>query len=117
MPEVGDNFCRFSCCDIFMVLWHFQIIYSEKITLNILKLMKKIFTLSLIVCAAVQGGVAQNVAVNADASLPNSSAMLDVKSNSKGLLIPRVALTGITDVTTIASPANSLMVYNTASAG
>ena len=43
--------------------------------------------------------------------------MLDVKSNSKGLLIPRVALTGITDVTTIASPANSLMVYNTASAG
>ena len=42
------------------------------------------------------------------------SAMLEVNSTSKGILIPNVALTGITDATTIASPAASLLVYNTA---
>ncbi len=33
----------------------------------------------------------QNVAINNDASLPNPSAVLDVKSSSKGLLIPRMS--------------------------
>ena len=56
---------------------------------------------------------AQNIAVNNDGSLPSASAMLDVKSNNKGLLIPRVALTSINDYTTIASPSESLLIYNT----
>jgi hypothetical protein len=43
--------------------------------------------------------------------------MLDVKSIGKGLLIPRVALAGTLDVATIASPATSLLIYNTATAG
>ena len=43
--------------------------------------------------------------------------MLDVKSTNKGLLIPRVTLTGTNDAVTISSPAASLMVYNTATAG
>jgi hypothetical protein len=43
----------------------------------------------------------------------DKSAMLDVASTTKGLLIPRVALQSITDVTTIPSPAVSLLVYNT----
>ncbi len=43
---------------------------------------------------------------------PNTSAILDVKSNSKGILIPQVTLTSTTDNTTISNPANSLMVYN-----
>ena len=42
------------------------------------------------------------------------SAMLEVSSTSKGILIPNVTLTGITDATTITSPAVSLLVYNTA---
>ncbi len=41
------------------------------------------------------------------------SAMLEVNSASKGILIPNVSLTGSTDATTIASPAVSLLVYNT----
>src|SRR5882757_7990735 len=32
----------------------------------------------------------QNVAINNDGSLPNSNAMLDIKSGNKGLLIPRM---------------------------
>ena len=57
------------------------------------------------------------VAINTDGSDPDNSAMLDVKSIDKGLLIPRVALTGTLDVATIASPATSLLIYNTATAG
>jgi uncharacterized protein (TIGR02145 family) len=57
------------------------------------------------------------VSVNSDGSAPDNSAMLDVKSANKGLLIPRVALIGTTDATTIPSPATSLLIYNTATAG
>lgn len=60
---------------------------------------------------------AQNVGINSTGSTPNSSAMLDIDANNKGLLIPRVALTGTTDAVTISSPATSLLVYNTATAG
>jgi uncharacterized protein (TIGR02145 family) len=44
---------------------------------------------------------------------PAASAQLEISSTSKGLLIPRVALTGTTDAVTISSPATSLLVYNT----
>ncbi|WP_394992884.1 hypothetical protein [Emticicia sp.] len=47
----------------------------------------------------------------------NPSAMLDVASNNKGVLIPRVSLTSITDISTVVSPATSLLVYNTATVG
>jgi hypothetical protein len=42
---------------------------------------------------------------------------LEIGGPDRGLLIPRVALTAIDDITTIPSPATSLIVYNTASAG
>ena len=34
---------------------------------------------------------AQNIGINADGSAPNPNAMLDIKSNTKGLLIPRTS--------------------------
>jgi hypothetical protein len=40
--------------------------------------------------------------------------MLEINATNKGVLIPRVTLTGSTDSTTIATPATSLLVYNTA---
>ena len=52
--------------------------------------------------------------VGIGASNPDASAKLEVRSTNKGLLIPQIALTGSSDVTTIASPATSLLVYNTA---
>lgn len=48
---------------------------------------------------------------------PNSSSVLDVTATNKGFLPPRIALTGANDVSTITSPANGLLVYNTATAG
>lgn len=43
--------------------------------------------------------------------------MLDVASNNKGVLIPRVSLTSTSDIVTVISPATSLLVYNKATAG
>jgi hypothetical protein len=48
---------------------------------------------------------------------PNASAKLDVYSTNKGFLPPRVTLTSVTDVTTIASPAEGLLIYNLGSVG
>ena len=48
---------------------------------------------------------------------PNASAKLDVFSTNKGFLPPRVTLTSETDATTIASPAEGLLVYNLGSVG
>lgn len=48
---------------------------------------------------------------------PDASAQLDVTATDKGFLAPRIALTDATDVTTIATPATGLMIYNTATAG
>ncbi len=50
------------------------------------------------------------VAINADGSNPNNSAMLDVKSNNKGLLPPRMTHA---EMNTIHNPADGLMVYCT----
>jgi uncharacterized protein YdeI (BOF family) len=48
---------------------------------------------------------------------PNASAKLDVYSTNKGFLPPRVTLTSVSDVSTIASPAEGLLVYNLGSVG
>ena len=69
--------------------------------------------LILLVFIAITSRIfAQSVGINADGSVPNSSAMLDVSAPNKGLLIPQIRLTGINDVVTITSPAASLLVYN-----
>ncbi len=56
---------------------------------------------------------AQSVGINSDGSTPDASAMLDVKSTSKGFLPPRINLTGTTDVSTISSPVAGLLIFNT----
>jgi hypothetical protein len=48
---------------------------------------------------------------------PNASAKLEVFATNKGFLPPRVTLTSTTDATTIASPAEGLLVYNIGSVG
>ena len=56
---------------------------------------------------------AQSVAINTDGSVAHASAILDIKSSNKGLLIPRINLVSDSDITTINSPRLSLLVYNT----
>ena len=63
-----------------------------------------------------KNGFAQNISVNTSGAAADPSALLDVAAANKGFLIPRVTLTGTTDVATIAgTEATSLLVYNTAS--
>ncbi len=60
---------------------------------------------------------AQGVGINDDNTTPDNSAMLDVKSAEKGLLIPRLALTSTAVAAPVAAPATALLVYNTQTAG
>src|SRR5690554_379271 len=64
----------------------------------------------------------QNVGINASGTAPENSAGLDVDFSNKGVLIPRVSLTALNSASPISSspissPATSLLVYNTATAG
>ncbi|MBK6966772.1 MAG: tail fiber domain-containing protein [Bacteroidales bacterium] len=59
---------------------------------------------------AISPVVHAQVAINTDGSNPDNSSMLDVKSTSKGLLIPRLTLT---QLNAIVSPATGLLVFCT----
>jgi hypothetical protein len=71
--------------------------------------MKKMLFLSIILYFSLVKIFAQ-IAITPDGSAPDNSAMLDVKSTSKGLLIPRMTLGQIQAIT---SPADGLQVYCT----
>ncbi|MCF8450877.1 MAG: hypothetical protein K9G49_13475, partial [Taibaiella sp.] len=74
--------------------------------------MKRILNLLLVVVFIVTGNhaYAQGIAVNNDGSSANSSAMLDVKSTTKGMLVPRMTAV---QKNAISSPATGLLIYQT----
>jgi len=72
--------------------------------------MKKIFSLLFIgLTLAIVTAKAQSVAINTSGATANSSAILDVSSSSKGVLIPRMSSVQRNG---IATPANGLLVYD-----
>ena len=70
--------------------------------------MKKLFILVAIFTAVA--GMAQSVGINADGSAANATAILDLKSTTKGLLPPRMTYA---QRQAISSPATGLMIYCT----
>ncbi|MGS2763292.1 hypothetical protein ACVBDU_13575, partial [Sinomicrobium sp. M5D2P9] len=73
-------------------------------------MMKHFYALVLFL-AVIFSGYAQ---VGVGTPMPDSSAQLDVVAKDRGVLIPRIALKGIKDVTTIANGnVESLLVFNT----
>lgn len=72
--------------------------------------MKKIFSFTILLIGLYFLGNAQNVAVNTDGSAADASSILDVKSTSKGMLVPRMTTTQRTAIT---SPATGLLVFDT----
>ena len=75
--------------------------------------MRKLTNLVLIISSILLLNVqiyAQNVGISVDGSTPDNSAMLDIKSTSSGLLIPRMTLA---QRNAISSPAAGLLIYQT----
>ena len=75
--------------------------------------MKKLLLL-LIAQGLYQFGIAQNIGINTTGAVPNASAGLDIDFSDKGLLVPRVSLSGTNVATPVTSPATGLLVFNTA---
>jgi len=73
----------------------------------------KIKSLLIIILLTTQNLFAQNVGINATGVNPDNSAMLDIVSTDKGILIPRVSIAVLTTAAPITSPVNSLLVFNT----
>jgi trimeric autotransporter adhesin len=76
-----------------------------------MKKIKHLAAIVLILLVGVFGATAQNIGIGT--ATPDASALLDLSAINKGLLIPRVALTSLTDAVTITAPATGLLVYNT----
>jgi hypothetical protein len=72
--------------------------------------MKKKIICLVVSASCILTSHAQSLAINTDGSTANSSALLDVKSTTKGLLIPRM---DSLQRAAIATPATGLLVYQT----
>jgi hypothetical protein len=70
----------------------------------------KIAISTIILLLAISTAFAQGVAINQNGSEPHPSAMLDVQSTEKGMLVPRVNQAQRDAIT---SPANGLLIYQT----
>ena len=68
------------------------------------------FTLCLCLALSLNKLAFSQMAINTDGSLPDSSAMLDVSSTEKGVLIPRMTSLQRNN---IHNPATGLMIYDT----
>ncbi|NTW31437.1 MAG: hypothetical protein HGB12_02205 [Bacteroidetes bacterium] len=71
------------------------------------------FILSTFHLLAQSGGVA----INSTGGSADNSTMLDISSTNQGMRIPRVALESTTSNAPIANPVNSLLVYDSVTAG
>jgi hypothetical protein len=71
--------------------------------------MKKLLLIILAITLISRASISQ-VAINTDGSMPDSSAMLDVKSTSKGILVPRMTAA---QRDAIYKPATGLLIFCT----
>ncbi|MFZ4522404.1 MAG: hypothetical protein ACOYNC_11905 [Bacteroidales bacterium] len=71
---------------------------------------KTTIVLFIILCINIGISRGQGVAINKDGSPPDTSSILDIKSTSSGILIPRMTQA---QRNAIVSPANGLMVFQT----
>ena len=109
-----------------MIIYRFEIekTYELYLILNGTtkpQVMIKINTLVVVLCMLLAYTIQAQVGINT--TTPDPSALLDIVSDNKGILIPRVSLNGKDDITTITlnssetKPTTGLLVYNLADAG
>ncbi|MBK9982015.1 MAG: tail fiber domain-containing protein [Saprospiraceae bacterium] len=63
-----------------------------------------------LICWSSMAVMAQNVAINNSGNPPAASAILDISSNAKGILIPRMTTAQCSDIN---APASGLLIYDT----
>ncbi|MCF2488628.1 C1q-like domain-containing protein [Dyadobacter sp. CY347] len=73
--------------------------------------MKTILSSLLVTLLLWHHGFSQSVGINTNS--PNQSAILDIQSTNRGVLLPKIALQSTSDKSTVPSPANALLLYNT----
>jgi hypothetical protein len=71
--------------------------------------MKKITTILFLFVFTTLGSINAQVAINTDGSAPDPNAMLDIKSSTKGLLLPRSSSGSISGI----AAKNGMMMYDT----
>jgi len=74
---------------------------------------KTLLILALVVLLSSNQNIAQNVGIGNESFTPDPSAMLEVKSTDKGMLVPRVDIADLSTAAPVTNPAVSLLVYNT----
>ena len=72
--------------------------------------MQRIVFLGVLLCLFIRTNAQQGVAINNNGNPAHNSAMLDVSSTDKGILVPRMTTV---QRNSIATPATGLMVYDT----
>ena len=75
--------------------------------------MKKLLLITLIFCC----GLVSFAQVGIGTTSPNANAALDITNTTKGVLLPRVALTSTTSAAPLSAHVAGMLVYNTATAG
>jgi hypothetical protein len=70
--------------------------------------MKKIILSILLLSILFATGLSQSVAINTDGSTADASAIMDIKNNNKGILVPRMSKA---ERNSIINPATGLLVY------
>lgn len=86
---------------------------NNKVQIN----MKKVLIFSTIIFSTFMLAQSQNVAINTTGAVGDASSMLDVSSTTTGILVPRITLSATNVAAPVTAPLNSLLVYNTATAG
>ncbi|MBK9336329.1 MAG: tail fiber domain-containing protein [Lewinellaceae bacterium] len=76
--------------------------------------MRPFYPVALFLLLAPAFAGAQAISINTDSSNPDPSAILDVKSTDKGMLVPRMTTA---QRTMIAAPATGLLVFDTTTGG
>ena len=81
-----------------------------------MRIYKSLFVFCFFVVMGLQLN-AQSVGISNVAITPDASSIFEVRSINMGVLIPRIVLTASNVAAPVTSPATSLLIYNTATAG
>jgi len=76
-------------------------------------ILKKILLFIVLTIVSVAAHAQQGFGTNT----PAASSVVDMTATNKGVLLPRVTLTSVNDLITVPSPADNLLVFNTATSG